>query len=196
MLFALSLGAIIGIVIAVIVVVLIISIVMWGIGVYNKIIRLRNDVEESFSTIDVYLKKRWDLIPNLVETVKGYAKHENQTLEAVIQARNMAINAKTATDKIAAENALSGTLKSLFAVSENYPNLKADVHFAQLQRQLQELENEIAQARKYYNAKVKGFNTTLEVFPSSIIAGFMKQEKKPFFEISDINERENVKVSF
>ncbi len=193
---ALSIGAIVGIVVAVVVIILIISIIGWAIKIHNRIIRMKNDVEESFSTIDVYLKKRWDLIPNLVETVKGYAKHENQTLEAVIAARNMAIGAKSAEDKFAAENVLTGTLKSLFAVTENYPQLKADSHFMQLQNQLQGLENEIAQARKYYNAKVKSFNNIIEVFPSSIIARFMRMEKKPFFEITDAAQRENVKVSF
>ena len=196
MLFSIGVGAIIGIVIGVLVLILVIALVSWGIKTHNNIIKLRNNVEESFSTMDVYLKKRWDLIPNLVETVKGYANHENKTLEAVISARNMAVGAKNAQEKISAENALTGTLKSLFAVSESYPNLKADAQFLRLQNQLNELENEIAQSRKYYNAKVKAFNTMLEIFPSSIIAGFMKQEKKTFFEISDEAHRENVKISF
>jgi len=195
MIFALSVGAIVGIVVAVVMIILIISLIGWAISVYNRIIRMENDVEESFSTIDVYLKKRWDLIPNLVETVKGYAKHESQTLESVIAARNMAIGAKSTEEKFAAENVLSGTLKSLFAVSESYPNLKADAQFMQLQSQLQNLEHEIAQSRKYYNAKVKAFNNIIMLFPSKIIAGFMHKTKKPFFEI-DNEERENVKVSF
>ena len=193
---ALKTGAIVGIVIAVVVVVLIIILISWIIGTYNRLIRAKNDVEEGFSTIDVYLKKRWDLIPNLVETVKGYAKHESSTLEAVIQARNTAAGAATPEDKFKAENVLTGALKTLFAVSEAYPDLKADRQFLNLQNQLQALETEIAQARKYYNAKVKAFNNKIMVFPSNLIARAMKCEKQPFFEVSEEQQRENVKVSF
>lgn len=193
---ALSTPKIIGIVVAVVVVLLIVGIVGWIVSAHNSFVRMETDVEESFSTMDVYLKKRWDLIPNLVETVKGYAKHESSTLEAVIAARNSAMGASGASDKIAAENMLSGTLKSLFALSESYPSLKADSQFLNLQNQLQKVEEDIAQSRKYYNAKVKMFNAKIRMFPSNIVASVMKLSKKPFFEVPNEEERNNVKVSF
>ena len=171
-------------------------IVIWIIGSYNGFVKLKNAIEEAFSTMDVYLKKRYDLIPNLVETVKGYAKHEKETLESVIQARNMAAGAKTLEDKVAGENMLAGTLKSLFAVAESYPDLKANTNFMDLQEQLQRLEDEIASSRKYYNAVVKTYNTKREVFPSVIIASLFKFAKKPLFEVASADERENVKVQF
>ena len=181
----------VGIIIAAVVVIIII----WVIGAYNGFIRLKNKIEEAFSTMDVYLKKRYDLIPNLVETVKGYAKHESETLEKVIAARNMAAGAKTMEERIEGENMLQGTLKSLFAVAEAYPDLKANTNFMDLQGQLQRLEDEIANSRKYYNAVVKTFNTKREVFPTNILAGIFHFEKKPLFEIEG-EERENVKVQF
>ena len=162
---------------------------------YNGFIRLRNTVEEAFSTMDVYMKKRYDLIPNLVETVKGYAAHERETLEKVITARNMAMNAQTIEQKEQSENMLSGTLKSLFALSESYPNLKADTQFLDLQRQLQKVEEDIAQSRKYYNAVAKSMNTKVESFPSNIVASMFGFTKVPFFTI-DETERENVRVQF
>lgn len=171
-------------------------ILIWVIASYNGFVKLKNSIEEAFSTMDVYLKKRYDLIPNLVETVKGYAKHESETLEKVIQARNIAVGAKNVEEKLAGENMLSGTLKSLFAVAESYPDLKANTNFMDLQKQLQLLENEIASSRKYYNAVVKTYNTKREMFPSVIIAGLFKFEKKPLFEVSTEQERENVKVQF
>ena len=171
-------------------------IVIWIIGSYNGFVKLKNAIEEAFSTMDVYLKKRYDLIPNLVETVKGYAKHEKETLESVIQARNMAAGAKTLEDKVAGENMLAGTLKSLFAVAESYPDLKANTNFMDLQEQLQRLEDEIASSRKYYNAVVKTYNTKREVFPSVIIASLFKFAKKPLFEVASADERENVQVQF
>lgn len=171
-------------------------ILIWVIASYNGFVKLKNSIEEAFSTMDVYLKKRYDLIPNLVETVKGYAKHESETLEKVIQARNFAVGAKNVEEKLAGENMLSGTLKSLFAVAESYPDLKANTNFMDLQKQLQLLENEIASSRKYYNAVVKTYNTKREMFPSVIIAGLFKFEKKPLFEVSTEQERENVKVQF
>ena len=150
----------------------------------------------SWSTIDVQLKKRYDLIPNLVETVKGYAKHESGTLEAVIKARNIAISAKTTDEKINAENALSGTLKSLFKLKEAYPELKANQNFIDLQNQLRNIEDEIASARRYYNAVVREFNTRLEIFPSNIVARRMRFEKQKYFELDSEEERKNVKVQF
>ena len=169
---------------------------IWGISSYNGFVSLKNRIEEAFSTMDVYLKKRYDLIPNLVETVKGYAKHESQTLENVIQARNMASSATSTEGRIQGENMLNGTLKTLFAVAENYPDLKANANFMDLQKQLRSLEDEIASSRKYYNAVVKTFNIKLESFPSNLIAGIFNFTKKPMFEVGSEQERENVHVSF
>jgi LemA protein len=165
------------------------------VSIYNRFIKLRNSVEESFSTMDVYMKKRYDLIPNLVETVKGYAKHEQETLEKVIQARNRAMASDSINEKQTNENMLAGTLKSLFALSESYPELKADTQFLDLQKQLQKVEEDIANARKYYNAVVKSFNTMVESFPSNIVAGIFNFVKYPFF-IIEATQRENIKVSF
>ncbi|MCD8309404.1 MAG: LemA family protein [Clostridia bacterium] len=190
-----STGAIIGIVVAVIVVLLIVVIVAWYISAYNKLQRLKNLVEEGWSTIDVQLKKRYDLVPNLVETVKGYAKHESGTLEAVIAARNAAMTA-SGEGKMAAENALSGTLKSLFALQEAYPDLKANANFISLQNQLKSLENEIASARRYYNGTVKELNTKIDLFPSNIVAKRMGLEKRAYFELDSSEERTNPQVKF
>ncbi len=170
--------------------------IIWFVAAYNGFVRLRNSIEEAFSTMDVYLKKRYDLIPNLVETVKGYASHEKQTLERVIAARNAAVSAKTVEDKVQGENALTGTLKSLFALAESYPDLKANANFMQLQGELQRMEDEIASSRKYYNAIVKEFNTKCETFPSVIIAGMFHFTKQSMFEVASETERENVKVQF
>ncbi|MDD2190193.1 MAG: LemA family protein [Eubacteriales bacterium] len=169
---------------------------IWVISAYNGFIRLRNMVEEAFATMDVYLKKRYDLIPNLVETVKGYASHEKVTLENVVKARNMAADAKTIEGKIQGENMLQSTLRSLFAIAEAYPDLKANQNFLDLQSQLQRIEDEIANSRKYYNAIVKEFNTKTESFPSNIIAGIFKFTRKTMFEVNDSTEREAVKVQF
>ena len=183
---------IIGIIIAVIVVI----VAFWAIGGYNGFIKAKNTVEEAFATMDVYLKKRYDLIPNLVETVKGYAKHESETLTKVMEARNMAAGAGTIEDKMQGENMLSGTLKNLFAVAENYPDLKANTNFLDLQNQLKLVEEDIANARKYYNAVVKIFNNKCEMFPSNILANIFKFERKPMFEVDAAEERQNVKVEF
>lgn len=161
----------------------------------NNFIRMLNNVEEGFATIDVYLKKRYDLIPNLLETVKGYVKHERETFESVVKARSQAMQAAPE-GKAQAESALSGTLKSLFAVAENYPQLKADSQFTKLQQQLQEIETELSQARKYYNAVVKSYNTKVEIFPDNIVASMMKLEKKQYFELDSDIERQNVKIAF
>lgn len=169
---------------------------IWLIVTYNGFIRLRNMTEEAFSTMDVYLKKRYDLIPNLVETVKGYAAHEAGTLEKVVQARNVAVSAKTVEDKIQGEAALQSTLKTLFALAEAYPDLKANTNFLDLQSQLRRLEDEIANARKYFNAVVKEFNTKTETFPSNLIAGIFGFKRKSLFVVDDSQERENVKVTF
>ncbi len=186
-----GIGGIIGIVLGALVLILI----FWFIGSYNGFIKLRNRVEEAFSTMDVYLKKRYDLIPNLVETVKGYATHERETLEKVIAARNMAANATNMQERIEGENMLTGTLKSLFALAEAYPQLQANVNFMDLQGKLSMLEDEIASSRKYYNALVRDYNIKREAFPSNIIAGIYRFEKKQLFEIAE-PQRENVKVQF
>ena len=166
------------------------------VGMYNSFIKLKNSCDEAYSTMDVYLKKRFDLIPNLVETVKGYAAHEKETLQNVIAARNNLQNASTTEEKLAGENALQGTLKTLFAVAEAYPDLKANTNFLDLQNQLKGVENDIANSRKYYNAVVKQFNTKCEMFPSNIIAGICHFEKKPMFEVDSAEERKNVEVKF
>ena len=182
----------IGLIVVAVVVVIVIAII----GMYNGFIKLKNNCDEAFATMDVYLKKRYDLIPNLVETVKGYAAHEKETLEKVIAARNMAAGAGTIEEKVAGENMLQGTLKSLFAVAEGYPDLKANTNFMDLQNQLKSVEEDIANSRKYYNAVIKQFNTKCEMFPSNIIASIFKFEKRPMFEVDAPEERQNVKVSF
>lgn len=180
----------------IIVLVIVVIIVLIVIGMYNGLVKMRNAVEEAFSTMDVYLKKRFDLIPNLVETVKGYATHEKDTLERVIQARNMAQAATTPEDRIKGDTQLTGALKSLFAIAEGYPQLRANENFLGLQNQLQAVEEDIANSRKYYNGTVRIYNTKTEVFPSSLIASAFHFQRKPLYEIADTAERENVKVQF
>ena len=184
------------VIIVAVVVLIIIIIVCWAISARNKFVEMRNSTEEAFATIDVYLKKRYDLIPNLVETVKGYAKHESQTLENVIRARNNAASANTTAEKIEADAQLSNAIKSFNIVAERYPELKANTNFQSLMNELRGIEGELANARKYYNAMVKNFNTQKDIFPKSIIAGMMKLEKFPYFELDSAEERKNVKVSF
>lgn len=169
--------------------------IFWYVSTYNRFVTLKNKIEEAFSTMDVYLKKRYDLIPNLVETVKGYAKHESSTFEAVVKARNIAVSAGTTEERAQADNMLTGTLKTLFAVAENYPELKANQNFMDLQNQLKAIEGDIVNARKYYNAVVRDFNTMRETFPSVIVANMNHFEKRTMFEI-DAEQRENVKVQF
>lgn len=164
---------------------------------YNGFVKFKNQAEEAYAQIDTHLKQRYDLIPNLVETVKGYAKHEEKTLTAVIQARNMAMSATSIEEKDKADNAFAGTLKSLFALSEAYPDLKANKSFTDLQQKLSELETQILQARKYYNAIVKTFNTTIETFPNNLICSLFggKFKKLAYLEVAEA-ERQNVKVQF
>ena len=191
-----GMGALVGIIIGVIVLIILIC---WWVSTRNNFVRLKNRVEEGMSTIDVYLKKRFDLIPNLVETVKGYTKHESETLEKVVAARSMSMGAKTAEEKMAAANGLSSSLRTLFtAISESYPDLKANTNFLDLQRQLKAIESELENARRYYNGVVKAFNTKLELFPANIIGKRMGEEytKKAYFELDSAEERQNVKVSF
>ena len=168
----------------------------WLIATYNGLITLRNRVDEAWSDIDVQLKRRYDLIPNLVNTVKGYATHEGQTLEKVIAARNAAMSATNPHAKAEAENALSGTLKSLFALSESYPDLKANQNFLSLQNELTDTENKILASRRFYNGNVRDFNTKLQVFPTNIIANALGFTKRDFFEVDSEEERKNVEVKF
>lgn len=176
----------------IIVIVIAIAFVM----MYNGFVRLKNQCDEAFATMDVYLKKRYDLIPNLVETVKGYAAHEKETLQGVIEARNMAQGAATLEEKAAGEKALAGNLRGLFAIAENYPDLKANTNFLDLQTQLKAIEDDIANSRKYFNAVVREFNIKCEAFPTNLIASAFHFEKKTMFEVESDVERENVKVSF
>ena len=177
------------------IVILVLVIAFWFVSIYNKLVSLRMNVKEGFSTIDVFLKKRYDLIPNLVETVKGYANHENETLSKVIEARGNAISASPQ-DKSKCEGDLSNALSKLLMISESYPDLKADTQFINLQNQLQNIESEIEKSRRYYNGVVKEFNTTIKKVPTCIIASLFKFKEEPFFEIENKDERENVKVQF
>ncbi len=169
---------------------------LWAVGLYNGLVRLRNQIENAWAQIDVQLKRRYDLIPNLVETVKGYAKHERETLEKVIQARNMAMGAKGVAERAEAENALSSTLKSLFAVSEAYPDLKANQNFMQLQEEITSTENKISFARQFFNDSTMGYNTRIETFPTNILAGMFGFVRRDFFEVKTETERAAPAVKF
>jgi len=180
-------------IILVIIAVLVISVI----AIYNKLVRLRNTVKSSWSDIDVQCKKRYDLVPNLVETVKGYASHEKAVFEKITQARSMAMQATTPAEMAKAENMFRDTLKSLFAVAEAYPDLKANANFLQLQSQLQELENNIEYARRYYNAVVRDYNVVIESFPSNLIASQFSFKQAELFQLEAPDaERKPVKVSF
>jgi len=170
--------------------------VFWVIGMYNALVTGRNRVDNAWSQIDVQLKRRHDLIPNLVETVKGFMKHEREVLENVIRARQMAVSASGVEDTMQAENMLTGALKSLFAVSEAYPDLKANTNMQTLQEELTATENKIAFARQHYNDSVTTYNIKLEAFPSNIIANTFSFRMKILFEVDSLEEREPVKVSF
>ena len=169
--------------------------VLFFMGSYNGFVRLLQKVEEAFSTMDVYLKKRYDLIPNIVETVKGYAKHEQETLEKVIKARNAGLTASTVEEIQDSNNIITAGLRQLFALSESYPELKANENFLALQSELTGLEDEIAQSRKYYNAVVRIYNTRCAVLPHNIIASLFNFVKRPYFQVDD-TERQNVQVRF
>jgi LemA protein len=187
-------GAIVGIVIGVIVLVLI----LWLFATYNGLVKLRNQTKNAWSQIDVQLKRRHDLIPNLVETVKGYAAHERQTLEAVIQARNTAVGAvgKGVGEQAKAEGGLSGALSRLFAVAEQYPNLKANENFLALQEELSSTENKISFSRQFYNDSVLQYNNKTQMAPSNIVAGMFGFKAGEFFQVETPAEREVPKVSF
>jgi LemA protein len=166
-----------------IILILVILIVLWIILVYNNLIRSKFRVDEAWSDIDVQLKRRYDLIPNLVETVKAYAGHERDVFQKVTEARSSAMQAQTLDEKGKAENALSSTLKSLFAVAENYPDLKASTNFLQLQSELSDTENKIQAARRFYNGNVRDFNTKLQIFPTNLFAGLLGFVAREFFQI-------------
>jgi LemA protein len=181
------------IVILIILAILVIAVI----AIYNRLVRLKNTVKSSWSDIDVQCKKRYDLVPNLVETVKGYASHEKAVFEKVAQARSMAMQATSPAEMAKAENMLRDTLKSLFAVAEAYPELKANANFLQLQSQLQELENNIEYARRYYNAVVRDYNILIESFPSNMIASQFGFRQEELFQLEAPEaERKPVKVSF
>ncbi len=182
-------------IITLLIIAVVVGLALWIVGIYNGLITLKNRVDEAWSDIDVQLKRRYDLIPNLVETVKGYATHERELFEKVTQARTQAMGAGTVAEKGQAENMLSGTLKSLFAVSENYPELKANQNFLELQRELTDTEDKIQASRRFYNGNVRDFNIKIEVFPETIIAKQLGFTKREFFEIEQ-KEKEPVQVKF
>ncbi len=164
--------------------------------IYNRLITLRNSVKNNWARINTQLQRRYDLIPNLVETVKGYMAHEKEVLESVTQARTAFLNAHTVTETAEAENMLTGALKSLFAVSENYPDLKASQNFLMLQEELAGTENKISYARQSYNNAVMDYNVGIQKFPNNIIAGLFNFKEQEFFEVEDEEARKAVKVSF
>ncbi len=183
----------------IIVIVILVVLVLAVVVTYNGLVKLRNRGKEAWADIDVQLKRRYNLIPNLIETVKGYAKHEREVFENITKARANAVSAEEKGDpkEVAqAENQLQSTLKSLFAVAENYPDLKATNNFMELQKELSDTEDKIQAARRFYNRNVRALNTKIEMFPASIIAGLFGFKKMDFFEIEDPKERENVKVEF
>lgn len=171
-------------------------IIVWLIFVFNNLVRGRYRIKEAWADIAVQLKRRYDLIPNLVETVKGYAAHEKGVFEKVTEARAKALGAQGKIEKAGAEDVLSNTLKTLFAVSENYPELKANANFLDLQRELADTENKIQAARRFYNGNVMDFNTKVEIFPTNLIAGVLGFKKEEFFGLDKTEEKEPVKVKF
>lgn len=180
----------------IIIIAVIAVVILWIIGVFNSLIRLKNRVSEAWSDIDVQLKRRYDLIPNLIEAVRGYMTHEANVFEKVTEARAKAISASGTAEKAQAENMLSGALKTLFAVSENYPQLRASENFSKLQEELSDTENKIQAARRFYNGNARDFNIKQEAFPSNIIASLFGFKKAEFFEITEVAEKETPKVKF
>lgn len=179
-----------------IIIALIVIFVIILIAKYNGMIKQKNIIKQAFADIDVQLKLRFDLIPNLIESVKWYAKHEKETLENLTKARTSFLNAETRDDKIEADNMLSWALKSIFAVAENYPDLKANQNFLQLQEELSDIENKIAAARRFFNSAVQEYNTYIQIFPNNIISWIFHFEEEKSFEVENKEERANVKVSF
>ena len=160
-------------------------IVVWAISIYNRLVAMRQRTNQAFADIDVQLKQRHDLVPNLVETVKGYAAHERGTLEAVVQARNAAIAAPGVEQKVAAENVLTGALRQLFALSESYPDLKANANFQQLQSDLSDIENKLAAARRFFNNAVQEYNTGIQQFPAALFAASLGFNQRTFFDVGE-----------
>ena len=173
-----------------------VAVILWIVAAFNGFVVLKNRVKEAWSDIDVQLKRRYDLIPNLVETVKGYATHERELFEKVTEARSKAMQAQGVKEKGDAEDALSGTLKSLFAISENYPQLKASHNFLELQRELTDTEDKIQASRRFYNSNARDMNTKIESFPSNIIANIFNFKAVEFFQIGKAEEKEPVSVKF
>ncbi len=174
----------------------VVILILWLVSIYNQLVRKRNMKDEAWSGIDVQLKRRYDLIPNLVETVKGFAGHEEKVFTEVTEMRSRAMGATGVADKAAAENQLTTTLKSLFAVAEAYPELKANTNFLDLQGKLAEIEDQIQMARRYYNGTVRDYNIMCEAFPSALIANAFGFHRAEFFELEGAEEREAPKVSF
>lgn len=180
----------------IVILVILVLIGLYIVGFYNGCIKLRNQIEEAFSTMDVYLKQRYDLIPNLVNTVKGYAEHEEKTLVELTEARTKAMASQTTQQRVEAEQGFQSALSRLLAIAENYPDLKANQNFLQLQQELRTQEDNIANSRKYYNAVVREFNTKIEKMPGALFAGMFGFVKQTLFEIPDVAQRENVNVQF
>jgi LemA protein len=176
----------------IIIAIIVLILIYFGVT-YNSFVKLNNTVKEAFSTMDVYLKKRWDLIPNIVETVKGYAKHEKSTLKEIIELRNSTYDNMSANEKVDVNNKLSQGINKLMAIAEAYPDLKANENFKDLSQQLTKVEDDIANSRKYYNGAVRIFNDKVQMFPSNIVAGILGFKEQKMFEASE-NERENVQV--
>ena len=184
-----------GTIVIIVIVGILLFLVFYVIGIYNKLVNARNKVENQFSQVDIQLKRRADLIPNLVETVKGYAKHEKEAFTDVIEARNKALSAGSVNEKIEANNELTGALNKLFALAEAYPELKANENFLSLQADLKDTEDKITYARQFYNDSVMVYNNKIQMFPSSLVAGIFGFKLETFFEAGE-NEKENVKVEF
>jgi LemA protein len=183
------------VIVPIILIVVLVLVALYAVVSYNGLVSMRNRIENAWAQIDVQLKRRYDLIPNLVETVKGYAAHERETLDAVIQARNAGMNAQGPHDQAEAENVLTGALKSLFALSEAYPDLKANQNFAQLQEELTGTEGRIAYARQFYNDTVYRYNTKVQSFPSNILANMFRFSEREYFQADD-ESRGPTQVSF
>ncbi len=184
-----------GMIILIVVIAIVVLLVLWVMGTYNSLVTLRNRVRDAWSQIDVQLKRRFDLIPNLVETVKGYTKHESETLENVVKARNTYLSATLPEDQMKADGELTKAVSKLFALAESYPDLKANTNFLELQSELNETENKVAMSRQFYNDIVMQYNNKVETVPSNIVASIFKFNKETFFQANE-TERQNVQVKF
>lgn len=185
-----------GIILVIVILVLVVGLIGWAIAAYNRLVRARVRIDEAWAQIDTQLQRRHDLIPNLVNTVRGYASHERETLEAVTEARAKALSVQGPTDLAEAENGLTQALGKLLAISENYPDLKADANFRQLQEELAHTENMVAGSRGHYNASVRAYDTARKVFPTSVIAGMFNFEDRDYFEVDTVEVRDVPNVSF